>query len=187
MKRSFFWLLAPLVSFSTLTIAAPSGSIGLELTNDAIGAKYQTVYGKGEAFLEGFTDQDSGNFYGSLGFNSTTNLNRTRKNRMMLSLKGYTAHFNDVNDENFGVAAGAGYTHFLNTKAPLILGLSGYYGPNVLSVGASAYTELNAKAGIEIMPNAQAYLGYRNIRINNDQYGIQSLTNGFLLGISLAF
>ncbi len=183
-------ILASLVGLSLLApqaYALSSGNkVGMAITNDTLGLNYATRYGKGETFTEVFYDQPKKDTYVGLGISSQTNQSAIRKPRFALMMKGYWASVKAADKEVLGLTLGAGYTHFFNTKVPLMAEGRAFYGPNILSVNASRYTELDVKLGYEIMPGSRAYLGYRKINIDVDSVGDQSLMGHVYLGIDLA-
>lgn len=178
---------AILTATSLPSYGAKSGAIGLALTNDSVGLNYATRYGRGEVYIEGFTDTLTDDTYANIGFRSETNQSTIRKPRATLEMKSYIAHIGAINDEVLGIALGGGYTYFFNTQMPLMVQGTAFYGPNILTANGGSYMEGEAKLGVEIMPDSRAYLGYRKINMDVDKLGDHDLMGHLFVGIDLAF
>jgi hypothetical protein len=66
-------------------------------------------------------------------------------------------------------------------------GLDGYYAPNIVSfANAKNLYEVDLRAGYEIMPTADVYLGYRHIHAKFDS-GQETLDESTMIGLKISF
>ena len=71
---------------------------------------------------------------------------------------------------------------------PVDLSIEGYYAPSISSFAdAERYTEFTGRLQIEIIPSARAFVGYRLIRIDTEQFTDNRLDSNAHFGISLSF
>ena len=71
---------------------------------------------------------------------------------------------------------------------PVDLSFEGYYAPSITSFAdAERYSELSARLQLEIIPSARAFVGYRLIRIDTEDFTDNRLDRNAHFGISLSF
>ncbi len=71
---------------------------------------------------------------------------------------------------------------------PVELNFEGFLAPSITSwADAERYTELSARLQVEVIPQAQAYIGYRRIRFDTNDYDDVNLDRSVHLGIKLTF
>jgi hypothetical protein len=71
---------------------------------------------------------------------------------------------------------------------PIEAMFEGYIAPSITSFSdAERYAEINARLQIEIIPQAQAYVGYRRMRFNTRNFDNVRLDRSVHLGIKLTF
>lgn len=71
---------------------------------------------------------------------------------------------------------------------PVELKFEGFLAPSITSwADAERYTELSARLQVEVIPQAQAYIGYRRIRFDTNDYDDVNLDRSVHFGIKLTF
>lgn len=71
---------------------------------------------------------------------------------------------------------------------PVELSVEGYYAPNITSFSdAERYGEVSAKLQVEIMPRARAYIGYRRMRFDTNDYEKIRLDRSAHVGLNISF
>ena len=76
---------------------------------------------------------------------------------------------------------------FANTS-PIDFTLEGFYAPGIASFNdAESYTELAARLQIEVIGQARAYIGYRQLTFETNDFGDQRLDRGMHIGMNITF
>ena len=76
---------------------------------------------------------------------------------------------------------------FANTS-PIDFTLEGFYAPGIASFNdAESYTELAARLQIEVIGQARAYIGYRRLTFETNDFGDQRLDRGVHIGMNITF
>ncbi len=71
---------------------------------------------------------------------------------------------------------------------PVELSFEGFYAPSITSFSdAERYGEVTARLQVEIMPRARAYIGYRRMRFDTNDYENISLDRNAHFGLSISF
>jgi len=71
---------------------------------------------------------------------------------------------------------------------PVELNVEAFLAPSITSwADAERYTEMSARLQVEVIPQAQAYIGYRRIRFDTNDYDDVNLDRSVHLGIKLTF
>jgi len=71
---------------------------------------------------------------------------------------------------------------------PVELSFEGFYAPSITSFSdAERYGEVTARLQVEIMPRARAYIGYRRMRFDTNDYENVSLDRNAHIGLSISF
>lgn len=71
---------------------------------------------------------------------------------------------------------------------PIEMAIEGFLAPSITSFSdAERYRELGAKLQIEIIPQARAYVGYRQIRIETNDFSDVRVDRSMHIGIKLSF
>ncbi|ASJ70417.1 YfaZ family outer membrane protein [Granulosicoccus antarcticus] len=75
-----------------------------------------------------------------------------------------------------------------SVQNPVELSVEGFYAPNITSFShAERYGEVGAKLQVEIMPRARAYIGYRRIRFDTEDYENIRLDRSAHVGLNISF
>jgi hypothetical protein len=71
---------------------------------------------------------------------------------------------------------------------PVELIVEGFYAPNITSFSdAERYGEVSTKLQVEIMPRARAYIGYRRMRFDTNDYQNIQLDRSAHVGLNISF
>lgn len=71
---------------------------------------------------------------------------------------------------------------------PIELSFEGFYAPSITSFSdAERYSEVTARLQIEVMPRARAYVGYRRLHFDTNDYEDLRLDRSAHFGISISF
>lgn len=71
---------------------------------------------------------------------------------------------------------------------PVDFVLHGFYAPSISSFeDAESYTEFGARLQVEVIPRARAFLGYRRIHFDTNDYSDLTLDRSVHVGLSLSF
>ncbi|MFK7861931.1 MAG: YfaZ family outer membrane protein [Granulosicoccus sp.] len=71
---------------------------------------------------------------------------------------------------------------------PVDLTIEGFYAPSITSFGdAERYGEVAVRLQIEVMTRARAYIGYRRIRFDTDDFDNVTLDRSAHFGLSISF
>lgn len=87
------------------------------------------------------------------------------------------------------VAMGLQFGTYLTTKNnPVELRFAGFMAPSITSFSdAERYTEFNVRLQVGVIPSANAYVGYRRMRFDTNDYNNVRLDRSIHLGINLTF
>lgn len=71
---------------------------------------------------------------------------------------------------------------------PIDFTVEGFYAPGITSFSdALSYTELAARLQVEIIGQARAYIGYRRLTFETNDFGDQRLDRGMHIGLNITF
>ena len=71
---------------------------------------------------------------------------------------------------------------------PIDFTFEGFYAPGITSFSdALSYTELAARLQVEIIGQARAYVGYRRLTFETNDFGDQRLDRGVHIGLNITF
>lgn len=94
-------------------------------------------------------------------------------------------------DESVGAAAlGFQFGMLIASSSynPIEIAFEGYLAPSITSFGdAERYAEIGGRIQIDVIPQAKAYIGYRRIRFDTNEYDNVLLDRSVHLGIKLTF
>ena len=97
----------------------------------------------------------------------------------------------ETDDESVGaVALGfqAGMLISSSNYNPIELSFEGFYAPSITSFSdAERYSELSARLQIEVIPQARAYVGYRRMRFNTNDYNNIRLDRSIHIGLKITY
>ena len=96
----------------------------------------------------------------------------------------------DKPDATVAAIALGGQLRFKLPSVPRVaVGGSAFYAPHITStLDADSVFELNTRLVYELLPTADAYVGYRKIRVSYDKgKGKEDLDNGVFFGLKFAF
>lgn len=108
--------------------------------------------------------------------------------QMGIAIKVYGVALNKLDKSFFAMALGAGARFKLPAQVPITFNLEGYYAPDITTSGlADGLNEIIARAELEIMSNAKAFVGHRTLKFKNKGGGNYKLDDDFHVGIQLTF
>jgi len=97
----------------------------------------------------------------------------------------------EADDESVGaVALGfqAGLLIASSRYNPIELSFEGFYAPSITSFSdAERYSEFSARLQIEVIPQARAYVGYRRMRFNTNDYNNIRLDRSIHIGLKITY
>lgn len=96
----------------------------------------------------------------------------------------------DTADATVAAIALGGQLRFKLPQVPRVaIGGSAFYAPHITStLDANSVFDLSARLSYEVLPTADAYVGYRKIRVNYDKgKGSEDLDNGVYFGMKFSF
>jgi hypothetical protein len=183
------------LSLLTLVTTAMADTVDLNLRNSSVQFQYSAAMGR-EAL--GKTELHLGALYSSHTNNSNNTLgdfgiavkdevgSQVPGFSVGVGIKGLVAHTQGTNES--GVAIGG----LIRYSPPGLsrLGIVGqlYFAPNITTFGdANRYVESVARLEFDVIPNAAAYIGYRNIRFNLNSGSNARLDEGVFVGVRMSF
>jgi len=108
-----------------------------------------------------------------------------------ISEEGDKSNNGTETDETVGALAlgfQAGMLISSSRHNPIEALIEGFIAPSITSFSdAERFTEINARLQVEIIPQAQAYVGYRRMRFNTRNFDNVLLDRSVHLGIKLTF
>jgi hypothetical protein len=103
-----------------------------------------------------------------------------------VGIKGLTAKANDHNVAALAIGGMVRYAPLPDHRFGIIGQL--YFSPNIVTFGdADRYTETGVRFEYEIIPQAAAYLGYRNVKFGLQAYPDVRLDEGGYVGVRIMF
>ncbi len=98
---------------------------------------------------------------------------------------------NSSDSETVGALALGFQVGFLlhpSEQNPVELSVEGFFAPNITSFSdAERYGEISVKLQVEIMPRARAYIGYRRMRFDTNDYENIQLDRSAHVGLNISF
>ncbi|NNM78988.1 MAG: hypothetical protein HKM01_00795 [Gallionella sp.] len=188
-------LLRGLVSVSLLAVSATAfaDAVDINLNNTSAQLQYKaalggTNLGKSE-FGVGMIYNQNNNLMGEAGLMVKDDIGGNAPGVSVgVGLKALSARIATVNANASALALG-GMVRY-SPPAERRLGFVGqlYVSPNITTFGgASSYLETGARIEYEIIPQAQVYLGYRNISFNLKNAGTTTFDQGLNIGVRMSF
>ncbi|MEE9319223.1 MAG: YfaZ family outer membrane protein [Granulosicoccus sp.] len=105
--------------------------------------------------------------------------------------KGEVEGSTAADDESVGaVALGfqAGLLIASSRYNPMELSFEGFYAPSITSFSdAERYSEFSARLQVEVIPQARAYIGYRRMRFNTNDYNNIRLDRSIHIGLKITY
>jgi hypothetical protein len=178
-----------LIAAVSLSPSLHADNLDLNLSNDTLGVRYTlpasaldtgVEFDVGWQYSEEASDAENV-FSGGLHVSGS---NWTEYSEMELKL-GVRGIYSSPGDDTF-TAIGIGGQVRAGVADRIGIGAGLYYAPSITSFGdADSYMELRIRAEYEVLPNADAYLGWQSISVDHKDRGDADLQEGFHLGISL--
>ncbi|WP_210396636.1 YfaZ family outer membrane protein [Motiliproteus sediminis] len=170
------------LAVALISSAANASDFNFGINNDTIElGLYAPMSTTSRLSAEYFYHDEDGKTLG-LGYQVT---NRTQMGDVAIGGK-LVKLWSDKRDNGHAFAIGGDYKLPLDHK--LWLGLSAYYAPSVLSSsGVDRYYHADIKVGYNLMPNADLFVGYRDIHFKFDNQPSLTLEQGAYLGAQLKF
>lgn len=189
-------LLRRIVALSLLTFctAAMADGIDLNLRNSSAQFQYDSAMGRDSLgkteFFVGALYSDSNNSQNTLGELGLMVKDELGGNAPGFSvgvgIKGLLAHTQGTNES--AVALG-GMIRYSPPSLPR-MGIIGqlYFSPNITTFGdARRYEDASARLEYVIIPNAAAYIGYRDISFNLNNGPNATVDQGAFVGVRMSF
>ena len=203
-----------LITMAVLLIAPAStswaGALDLSLSNQSANAVYvlsgdpfdrnRTRFGNGgmELGLGVFFNEDNDNLYHVSLTARGYQTGRASQYQVGAAIKLVGGEFTAVDDETneeqnqtvgaFALGFQAGLLLRPRNFNPVDLTFEGFHAPSITSFGdAERYSELSVRLQLEIIPSARAFVGYRLIRVDTEDFNDNRLDRNAHFGISLSF
>ncbi len=178
----------------TLCTTAMADTIDLNLRNSSAQFQYSAAMGRNNLGKTEFhigalyaDENNSSNTLGDLGVMVKDEVGSQAPGFSVgVGIKGLVAHTQGSNES--AVALGG----MIRYSPPGLsrLGIVGqlYFAPNITTFGdANRYVETDVSLEYEVIPNAAAYLGYRNIQFNLNDGPNATLDEGAFVGVRMSF
>jgi hypothetical protein len=197
LPEEWFMLRRYIVAFSLAGLTAPvwADSLDLNLRNSAIQAQYNSHMGRdtlGKAeFHVGFLYVDNTYDHNSLFDLGLVVKDELGSNAPGVSVgagvKAMVGHTYGTNESGLALGVLAGFSPPAAPKIGIVGQL--YFAPNITTFGdASKYLETGIRLEYAIVPNAAAYVGYRNIQFNlNNGSSNAAVDEGAFVGLRMSF
>lgn len=183
-----------IVALSLLTFGttAMADTIDLNLRNSSAQFQYSTsmgrdALGKTELHL-GVLYADKSNMLGDLGILVKDEVGSSVPGFSVgVGIKGLLAHTQGTNESALALGGMIRYSPPGLSRMGIVGQL--YFSPNITTFGdANRFIETGVRVEYEVIPNAAAYLGYRNIRFNlNNTARYATLDEGVFVGVRMSF
>ncbi len=177
----------------SLAFAASARSVELNVSDDALYARYaeplrSTIGNPLEWDASVMHNGDKGDA-ATFGFHVLGDAG-SRSVRLTAGVGGqaFWASPDGSNDDALGLALGGWIRAVPPQYDRLAFELRAHYAPNVLTFqDGDHYWEAIAKVAYQVLPNAEAYLGYRRIRLGLEDKHDRTIDSGFNVGLELRF
>ncbi|MGC3982575.1 MAG: YfaZ family outer membrane protein [Steroidobacteraceae bacterium] len=180
--RKFSFLLG-MLTLGMGGVASAASSLDLGLSNELAMATYQMDFNSDVrlqgSLLHADVDDQRSNVL-SVGFLVGQNTGNVQPyvGAKVVALDGEHANA-------YGLALDGGID--FNVAPRLWLGASAAYSPNVVLGGDfDTYYELGARVGYQIIPQAQAYLGFKDVQAKKDSFHYEAY-QGVVVGVKFSF
>jgi hypothetical protein len=189
-------LLRNIVALSLLTLAttAMADTIDLNLRNSSAQVQYSSPMGRAALgktelhFGALYSDaHNANNTYADVGIVVKDEVGSKAPGWSVgVGIKGLAAHTDGTNEQ--GVALGGLVSYSPATLPRMSLVGQLYFAPNITTFGdANRYGETVAQLEFEVIPNAAAYLGYRNIKFDLNDGPNATVDEGAYIGVRMSF
>ena len=179
--RLSFSILAA-ASTALLSSTTMASDFNLGINNDTVEVGLYAPLSQSSRFSADYLYHDQDGDMLELGFQVT---NRVARGNMALGLKAVKL-WSDVRDNGHAFAIGGDYSLMVAPKTSIAL--SAYYAPSVLSYsGVDRFYHADAKVVYDLMPNADVYVGYRDVHFKFENARSQTLDQSLYLGATLKF
>lgn len=102
--------------------------------------------------------------------------------------KFYYIDLDDLNADSTALALGFGVKYHIPASMPIAIGGDAYIAPDITTFGdGEGVTDLRLKLEVGILPNAAAFIGYRQFEIDLKTRGDYELDENGHVGISFQF
>ena len=182
------------LSLLTFATAAMADGIDLNLRNSSAQFQYNTSMGRDTLgkteFHIGALYSDANNSHNTLGDLGVEVKDEVGSKAPGFSvgvgIKGVLGHTQGTNESAVALGAMLRYSPPGLTR----LGLIGqvYFAPNITTFSdANRYVESSARVEFTVIPNAAAYIGYRNIYFNLNNGPTVTVDDGAFIGVRMSF
>ena len=105
------------------------------------------------------------------------------------SVKAYVGRLDPINDNVLALGIGGEVRYTFPGSMPMAVYLNGYIAPDITSFGdTDGIVEYELRYQIEILPQTIAFVGFRNIEIENDNSFDYTLVDSDVhIGVRLTF
>ncbi len=193
MKKSIAALLLAL-SCAFTSVPSSAGGLDLALSNETaylavIVNPYQLYEGGSELALGAFVNEPGDNLvYATLLARGVQTLDSSQY-KLGAGIKAIGGDL-EVDETVGALALGFQVSMLLSSSQfnPVDFTVEGFYAPSIASFSDSEeFSELSARLQIEIIPQARAYVGYRRISFDTNDFGEQQLDRSVHLGLNITF
>ena len=185
-----------IVALSLLTLAttAMADTIDLNLRNSSAQVQYSSPMGRAALgktevhFGALYSDaHNANNTYADVGVVVKDEVGSKAPGWSVgVGIKGLAAHTEGTNEQ--GVALGGLVSYAPPTLPRMSLVGQLYFAPNITTFGAAnRYGEAVAQLEFEVIPNAAAYIGYRNIKFDLNNGSSATVDEGAYIGVRMSF
>jgi len=165
-----------------ISSSAAASNFNLGLNDDTVEVGIYAPLSNASRLSADYLYHDTDGEMLALGFQVT---NRTHRGNIALGVKAVKL-WSDIRDNGNVFAIGGDYS--LMVAPQTTVSLSAYYAPSVLSFsGIERFYHADAKVSYALMPNADVFLGYRDVHFSFENQRSQTLDQSFYLGASLKF
>lgn len=105
-----------------------------------------------------------------------------------LGIKGYAAHIHDPSNNVEAIALGGLAKYTIPGHMPMAAVVDAHYAPDITTFSdGKSFTDLGINYQVEVTPGATAYIGYRYLHTDLNNYGGYNLDDNIHVGIKLHF
>lgn len=185
-----------IIAFSLLTFAttAIADTIDLNLRNSSAQVQYSAAMGRAALgktelhFGALYSDYDNAhNTFGDVGIAVKDEVGSKAPGFSVgVGIKGLAAHTQGTNESGVAIGGLVSYSPPSLSRMSLVGQL--YFAPDITTFGdASRYGEAVAQLEFEVIPNAAAYIGYRNIKFDLKNGPNATVDEGAYIGVRMSF
>lgn len=195
MKNVFAGAMAGLLlAFGASAPDAHAGGIDLALGNDTANLSlllnpYQLYQGGSELAVGGFVNELGDNLVHATLLARGVQTTRSNQYKLGAGIKAIGGEL-EIDETVGALALGFQAVLLLSSSRynPIDFTIEGFHAPSITSFSdADSFTEMAARLQIEVIPQARAYLGYRRMTFESNDFGDVQLDRSVHLGLNITF